>query len=364
MRILTAICTSYQPTAKSGADMMCERINTYLAAKGHDVITMIDGCQQDYTYKGVKVTNNRYLVGEKYDWCDVVITHLVHKGEAVQIAKRFNKPVFHVVHNGNGTTLPANTPDNYLIYNTYHLHNTSPHGLPSLVVQPPTWQDHWRRVSNGQYITLVNCVANKGHETMVQLARAMPSFKFMGVYGGYGNQLHRPISNIRYRAYTDNMQEIYNETRIIIVPSISESWSLVAAEAQACGIPVICSDLPGLRENMGDSAIYCRNTRDYMDGILKLQHPEMYYHYRNLGWQRQIEREQAHLQQLSDMEKYMQQVVDDKKGVEKVDIREVSLLPDGSYGIGYNVPREKVETPAAPTKEKKIITRPTTDRIK
>jgi glycosyltransferase involved in cell wall biosynthesis len=362
LRILTALRTSYAPAAKSGADVMCERINTYLASKGHEVMTIIEDCPQEYTYKGVRVTSNRELLGEKYDWCDIVITNLVVKGEAVLLAKRFNKPIFHIVHNANGCNVPAGTSDNYLIFNSLHLQKSCNYGLPSIVVNPPTWIGDWENSINhysAPYVTLVNCVQNKGHETLCQLATYMPGMQFMGVYGGYGQQGRKSIRNLRYMPFQPDMREIYNQTRIIIVPSITESWSLVAAEAQASGIPVICSGLPGLYENLGITGIYSSNLRGYMDAINRLGDYGVYLSIIELGKKRQIENERTITQQLENLNTFMEKVNYEKRGVTeitKVDLTEVSLMPDGSFEAGYEI-KEKVEhTTTEP--EKKIINKP------
>ncbi len=362
LKILTALRTSYAPAAKSGADVMCERINTFLASKGHEVITIIEDCPQDYYYKDVLVTSNRKLLGEKYDWCDIVITNLVIKGEAVLLAKRFNKPIFHIVHNASGCNIPAGTPDNYLVFNSFHLQKTCGYGLPSLVVQPPTWVNDWNNEIdhfNNRFVTLVNCVHNKGHETMATLALYMPQISFLGVYGGYGTQGRKIVRNLAYKPFQNDMREIYNQTKIIIVPSISESWSLVAAEAQASGIPVICSALPGLRENLGDTAIYSTGTAGYVEGIKKL-HDWGYYQYLvREGRQRQVENERNILQQLENLNTFMGKVNADKKGITEIttaNLTEVSLMPDGTMQPGYEIIEKVHYTIDEP--EKKIIRKP------
>jgi hypothetical protein len=61
------------------------------------------------------------------------------------------------------------------------------------------------------------------------------------------------------------------------MPSHYESWGMVASEAMASGIPVICSDTPGLRENCGDAAIYAERTAGvYRYAIETLNDKEMY----------------------------------------------------------------------------------------
>ena len=99
----------------------------------------------------------------------------------------------------------------------------------------------------------------------------------MGIRGGYGNQvLDGSTSNIVYKDHTDNPLPYYEESRVIIMPSKSESWGRVALEAMAAGIPVIVGDTPGLRECTNNAAPVCAQadlgcwqreiTRLYADG--------------------------------------------------------------------------------------------------
>lgn len=51
------------------------------------------------------------------------------------------------------------------------------------------------------------------------------------------------------------------------MPSVYESWGRTATEAACSGIPVLCSDTWGLRENLGDYGIYCSNLAAYINAI-------------------------------------------------------------------------------------------------
>lgn len=44
--------------------------------------------------------------------------------------------------------------------------------------------------------------------------------------------------------------------RALVLPSLAEGFGLPVLEAQAAGTPVICSDLPALREAAGDAAVF------------------------------------------------------------------------------------------------------------
>lgn len=50
------------------------------------------------------------------------------------------------------------------------------------------------------------------------------------------------------------LPEIYRASDVVLVPSHSESFGLVALEAQACGVPVVASDVGGLKSIIKDGA--------------------------------------------------------------------------------------------------------------
>jgi len=56
-------------------------------------------------------------------------------------------------------------------------------------------------------------------------------------------------------ASTDELVHHYNEAAIAIVPSVYEGFGFPAAEAMACGTPVIASDGGALKEVVGDAGI-------------------------------------------------------------------------------------------------------------
>mgnify|MGYP001420647474 CR=1 FL=1 len=68
------------------------------------------------------------------------------------------------------------------------------------------------------------------------------------------------LSNVEFIDQTDNIKEIYSKTQILIFPSIFESYGRVAVEACINGIPVIASDLPGIREATYNLSYYVSDT--------------------------------------------------------------------------------------------------------
>lgn len=269
MKIL-AHCSTYGHNASSGADKMMQSLLEYLVSRETEIRVVIDD-NVNYQLNGVNVLSNKSLLGEQYDWCDVVMIHLVAMHEANIIAKRFNKPIVHICHNAH-----IKLTSGFVIYNSHWLAQSMNLDLPSIVVHPPTKiQPHFKDNFNKPYITQINVCENKGGKFFFDLARQAYKHRFLGIHGGYGAQMSNPLPNIIYRPYNASGTDL-SDTRIVIIPSKMESWSLVASEAMANSIPVICSDLPGLRENCGNDAVYATTIKDYLDEIDKLS-DENYY---------------------------------------------------------------------------------------
>jgi glycosyltransferase involved in cell wall biosynthesis len=139
--------------------------------------------------------------------------------------------------------------------------------------------------------------------------------------------------NLTYKPFT--LPISYDNTRILIVPSKKESWSLCASEAMASGIPVVCADLPGLHENCGNAAIYCNTLRDYVNAIGWLSEEITYNKMAEAGKKRIAERN--HEQQLDNLYNF---IADKIPGKEKIEVK-----PE----------KEKLEI--KPKHEKKIVRR-------
>jgi glycosyltransferase involved in cell wall biosynthesis len=64
----------------------------------------------------------------------------------------------------------------------------------------------------------------------------------------------------------DELAAIYSGARALVFPSDDEGFGLPTIEALACGTPVVASDLPVLREVLGDRATFV--DRDDLEGLL------------------------------------------------------------------------------------------------
>jgi glycosyltransferase involved in cell wall biosynthesis len=142
----------------------------------------------------------------------------------------------------------------------------------------------------GEYITLVNANLNKGVLQFLQMAKSMPTRKFLGVLPYYGELRVPPApSNVKWVSFDDDVRNILKQTRILLVPSYYESYGRIAVEAMLNGIPVLyskpCENPPfphytteGMQEWIGDAAIACDREKieEWVASIEFLDDPEKY----------------------------------------------------------------------------------------
>jgi glycosyltransferase involved in cell wall biosynthesis len=137
---------------------------------------------------------------------------------------------------------------------------------PGLVVHPPVIPGEHEAERTGQHVTLVNISRHKGVDTWRGAARILPELPFLGVTGAHGRQVHRPrLPNMRVIGQTSDMRRhVWARTRVLLAPSLYESYGMAAVEALASGLPVIAHPTPGLREALGDAGVWVE--RDDIDG--------------------------------------------------------------------------------------------------
>jgi glycosyltransferase involved in cell wall biosynthesis len=95
---------------------------------------------------------------------------------------------------------------------------------------------------DGDAITLVNANVNKGVHQFIELAKRMPNRKFLGVKPYYGELWVPPApSNVEWIPFDDDVRKILKRTRILLMPSLYESFGRIAVEAMYNGLPVLYS---------------------------------------------------------------------------------------------------------------------------
>jgi glycosyltransferase involved in cell wall biosynthesis len=68
------------------------------------------------------------------------------------------------------------------------------------------------------------------------------------------------------------IRALYTHAEMLCFPSLAEGFGFPPLQAAACGVPVVCSDLPSTRETIGDNALYVdtRNPRLLAAGMQRV----------------------------------------------------------------------------------------------
>lgn len=165
----------------------------------------------------------------------------------------------------------------------------------SVIVRPIVDPEEYAISTSREYITLVNLwdgdgkTMSKGPHTFYHLAYRFPQYKFLGLAGGYGEQVIKDLPNVTIVENTPRIkEEVYARTKIVLMPSLYESYGRVTVEAAASGIPSILSPTPGLKEAMGDAALYAEPSDYAMWGkhLSHLMTPRGYNRYSKLASER------------------------------------------------------------------------------
>lgn len=104
------------------------------------------------------------------------------------------------------------------------------------------------------YITMINPCQWKGSSIFIKLAKSRPDLSFAavptwGITEAILDDL-KALPNMTLLNETPNIDEIFAKTRVLLAPSLcQEAFGLVSPEALLRGVPVIASDIAGLRES-------------------------------------------------------------------------------------------------------------------
>lgn len=300
MRVL-AMFHAYPPSHNAGAEWAAHGLLRELAARGHEVDVLLsrpDSARLGYDLDGVRVNPyrdkgdpGRWMHGEGR--ADVIVTHLENTPRASILGELNRIPVVHLLHNTFDFTkdwLAKGSPA-LAVYNTawmrrdiegwWDFHEPNRHRPAGIVVRPPVRGEDYL-APRGNAITLINLTEEKGATVLYRLAERMPKRRFLGVIGGYGQQIIRnDLPNVEIIEHTpggDMAKLVYGRTRLLLVPSIYESYGRVAVEAMCSGIPVIAHPTPGLVESLGEAGTFA--DRDDLDAweaaVKRLSSPRIY----------------------------------------------------------------------------------------
>lgn len=226
-----------------------------MADRGHHVTaSRYLNAAPPYDFEGVWV-NGAHDIEASIAKADVVVSHLGDDGRAHFLADVHGKPSVRMVHGWCPDATERLHGATLAVFNSEASRDQFGNGGRSVVVHPVTRAEQ-HATTPGDHVTLVNLTPAKGGELFRLLAISRPTLPFLGVRGGYGRQeAHMLPRNVTIQRLTEDMRgEVWSRTRILLMPSERETWGMAGVEALCSGIPVVASDLPGLRESLGDGA--------------------------------------------------------------------------------------------------------------
>ncbi len=293
-----ALVDRYPPHQNAGAEWYLHHCLRDSVDRGHQAV-VATSTKAPYVFEGVEVVPHR----DAQEWAphaDVVVGHLLWTREVVTFASRHELPLVYLSHNDHQVEHWEVGPDNVtvLVSNALWVAErerewvrrdrgrwaSQPWSGPTATVRPPVLTADYqldRDPAAAEYVTLVNVYPEKGSATFYALARRSPQRRFLGVEGAYGQQVkpEKRDSNVAWQPQTARIRDdAYARTRVLLMPSVYESWSRCSMEAIASGVPVIAHPTPGLRESLGGAGIFL--DRDDIDAwaseLNRLDDPDEY----------------------------------------------------------------------------------------
>lgn len=281
--MILAVPPLYPPGSRVGAWLATHSLLRALADRGHRVrvVPFLAKRAPSYVLDGICVEPGRKLSDAAAD-ADVVIAHAGGGGRdplaAIGWAAQ-RLPVVKIVHG-----LPCNPSRlagaSLVVVNSQTTAGAFAlwSGPPFVVSRPPTDPAEFA-TEPGDRVTLVNLSAAKGGHVFWAAARACPEIPFLGVLGGYGDQvIHRPLpENVELVGPVEAMrEEVYARTRLLLMPSRFETWGMAGVEAMCSGIPVLARPCAGLAESLGSAANFCEGDepRAWATAIRSLLEPD------------------------------------------------------------------------------------------
>lgn len=283
MRVLFMV-PLWMPNHNAGAETTAGAFAGTLASLGHQVSVQLSIAHPmfatgPYTYDGVSV----YPYVDQYDplrWLDMpdkpdlIVCYLSDTLRASILGDMHGIPVVVLMHNGHLKSMTdLRWGARLVVYNTVWMREATeswwresqftepPHGI---VIHPPVFPDQYQVTPPSAArgcVTLVNLFEEKGSDLFYRLAARFPRLKFLGVCGAYGTQdIRHGLPNVEIVPHVpahDMTVRVYARTRVLLMPSVYESFGRVGVEAACSGIPTIAHPTPGLVEALGDGGTFC-----------------------------------------------------------------------------------------------------------
>lgn len=268
----------YPPYRNAGSERMVHIMLRYLVEEGHEVEVVVTAMPETngeaYELEGVKVIPGVPLYAARLN-ADVFVTHHENARPVAGIANVQDIPCVTILHNDfphSKSMIRYAGKKDLIVFNTHWLAEKCKGliragGRNGMVFHPPVIsKEHKVEVQVAGYVTLVNLNRDKGSEIFYAVAERMPYLQFLGVVGAHGEQyIREDLPNVTILEHQRDMREVWKQTRLLLMPSVYESYGMVGPEAYASGIPVIACPTAGTKEALGDAGLFVR-PRKNIDG--------------------------------------------------------------------------------------------------
>lgn len=269
---IVAYLYSAPPFRYVGGEMMTYQLLKWASDAGHDVTVIGHTLKTQHIYNGIPIIpwgTNRLFAKKIIRASDVAVTHpelALHIGVA-------NKKIG-IVHNLNANTLDGirRYDWTYLVSNSQYTINelSKKISVNTYLIYPPAIKH--KDFNNERFgIFMSNLSEQKGGKEFGAISKVLPEFKFIGVAGGYGNQLDISSDKNFYLVGHGPLEIPMSMAKVVMSLSKSETYGMTVAEATMSHIPCIVTDIPAHREVLGDSCEYV-STKDPVDSIAKKVH--------------------------------------------------------------------------------------------
>lgn len=138
-------------------------------------------------------------------------------------------------------------------------------GCPAVMIPSVVDLESSRKVSTRERVLVVNPLQSYGGVLAFELAARCPEIPFVMQESWHGGSAQvpldrpgEPLPNVEYRGFVNRAGDIYRDAKVLLVPysrAMANHRPRSVLEAQANGIPVVASNLPGLIESIGDGGL-------------------------------------------------------------------------------------------------------------